>query len=116
MNQVRKGCWAPSSNEETKGHPPQLILFQMYKALVESHHRYADVAWGSLSNTKISALQRLPNRALDIIQAPKIKDSLIRPTFAIDQMCQFYGSVLMFKIISKICSESLHVNLLKDPR
>ena len=56
---------------------PRSMLFQVYKALVESHLRYADVVWGSLSNTKISALQRLQNRAFDIIEASKIKDSFI---------------------------------------
>ena len=38
----------------------------------------------------------------------EIKDSLIRPTFYIDQMFQFDRSVLMFKIINKICPDSLH--------
>ena len=38
----------------------------------------------SLSNVKMSALQRLQNRAFDIIEAYKIKNSLIRPTFSID--------------------------------
>ena len=56
---------------------PRSMLFQVYKALVESHLRYADVVWGSLSNTKISALQRLQNRAFDIIEASKIKHSFI---------------------------------------
>ena len=55
------------------------MLFQVYKRLVESHLRYADVFCGSLSNTKVTALRRLQNRAFDIIQASKIKDSLIRP-------------------------------------
>ena len=87
---------------------PQSMLFQVYKALVESHLRYADVVWGSLSETKITALQRLQNRAFEIIQASKIKNSLIRPTFSIDQMFQFDRSVLMYKIINKICPESLH--------
>ena len=87
---------------------PQSMLFQVYKALVESHFRYADVVWGSLSNTKITALQRLQNRAFEIIQASKIKDSWIRPTFSIDQIFQFDRSVQMFKIINKICPESLH--------
>ena len=63
---------------------PQSMLFQVYKALVESHFRYADVVWGSLSNTKTTALQRLQNRAFEIIRASKIKDSWIRPTFSID--------------------------------
>ena len=79
---------------------PRSMLFQVYKALVESHLRYADVVWGSLSNTKISALQRLQNRAFDIIEASKIKDSFIRPAFNIDQMFQFDRSVLMFKMIN----------------
>ena len=48
------------------------------------------------------------DRAFDIIEASKIKESLIRPTFNIDQMFQFDRSVLMFKIIKKICSEGLH--------
>ena len=41
--------------KKLKGIFPQSMLFQMYKALFESHLRYADVVWGSLSNTKISA-------------------------------------------------------------
>ena len=87
---------------------PQSMLFQVYKALIESHLRYADVDWGSLSNTNTTALQRLQNCEFDIIQASKIKDSFIRPTFSIDQMLQFDWSVVMFKIINKICTESLH--------
>ena len=59
-------------------------------------------------NTKISALQRLQNGAFVIIEASKIKDSLIRPACNIDQMVQFDRSVLMFKTINKICHESLH--------
>ena len=42
------------------------------------------------------------------IEASKIKDSLIRPIFNIDQIYQFERSVLMFKIINKMCPESLH--------
>ena len=33
---------------------------------------------------------------------------MIRPTSNIDQMFQFGSSVLMFKVINKICPESLH--------
>ena len=94
--------------KKLKGIFSQPMLFQVYKALVESYLRYADEVWGSLSNTKISTFQRLQNRAFDIIEASKIKNSLIRPTFSIDQMFQFDMSVLMFKIINKICPESLH--------
>ena len=50
----------------------------------------------------------MQNRAFEIIQGSKIKDSLIRPTFSIDQMFQYDRSVLMNKIINKICPESRH--------
>ena len=94
--------------KKLRGILPQSMLFQVYKALVVSHLRYADVVWGSLSEIKITALQRLQNRAFEIIQGSKIKDSLIRPTFSIDQMFQFNRSVLMYKMINKICPESVH--------
>ena len=84
------------------------MLFQVYKALVESHLRYADVVWGRLSNTKVSALQRRQNRAFDSSEASQIKDSFIRPAFNIDQMFQCDRSVLIFKMINNICPKSLH--------
>ena len=43
----------------------QSQLMEVYYALVESHLRYANVVWGSLSDTKMEVLQRLQNRALD---------------------------------------------------
>ena len=45
---------------------------------------------------------------LTLLKHQKIKDSLIRPTFSINQMFQFDRSVLMFRIVNKICPESLH--------
>ena len=86
MNQLRKVAGGLAAMKKLKGILPQSMLFQVYKALVESHLRYADVLWGSLSNTKLTALQRLQNRAFEIIRGSKIKDSLIPPTFSIDQM------------------------------
>ena len=41
--------------------------------LVDSQLRYADVVWGSLSRTKLAALQGLQTRALKIIRNAKIK-------------------------------------------
>ena len=54
---------------------PEPMLFQVYKTLVESHLRYADVVWGSLSNIKISAIERQQNCAFHIVEASKIKNS-----------------------------------------
>ena len=42
---------------------PQTKLDQVYRALLESHLRYCNQIWGSLSNTKLDHLQRLQNRA-----------------------------------------------------
>ena len=77
------------------------MLFQVYKALVESNLRYADVVWGSLSNTKISALQRLQNRAFEFIEASQIKNSLSQPTFSIDRTFQFDNKFAERSTISK---------------
>ena len=51
----------------------QSQLMKVYYALVESHLRYANVVWGSLSDTKMEALQRLQNRAFDIIDSSRLK-------------------------------------------
>ena len=51
----------------------QSQLMEVYYALVESHLKYANVVWGSLSDTKIEALQRLQNRAFDIIDSSRHK-------------------------------------------
>ena len=54
---------------------PQSQLSIVYYALVESHLRYGDVVWGSLSKAKLAALQRLQTRALKIIRNAKIRDT-----------------------------------------
>ena len=47
----------------------QSQLMEVYYALVESHLRYANVVWGSLSDTKMEALQRLQNRAFGVVES-----------------------------------------------
>ena len=48
-------------------------LCNVYNALIESHLRYGDVVWGSLSKTKIDALQHLLDRACSMIANARIK-------------------------------------------
>ena len=50
---------ALSSLQKLKNILPQSKLDQVYKALLESHLRYSNEIWGSLSNAKIEHLQRL---------------------------------------------------------
>ena len=64
----QKAAGGLAAMKKLKGSLPQSMLFQVYKALVESHLRYADVVWGSLLNNKLSAFQRLQNRASGIIE------------------------------------------------
>ena len=54
-----KSCGGVQSLRRLKSILPQSSLSNVYRALIESHIRYADVIWGSLSNTKIEFLERL---------------------------------------------------------
>ena len=48
MNQLReKVVGGLVSMKKLKGILPQSMHFQVYKAFVESHLRYADVVWGA---------------------------------------------------------------------
>ena len=53
---------------------PQPKLFDVYRALFESHLRYGKVVWGSLPSTELQTLQRLQNRALSTIASARHKD------------------------------------------
>ena len=78
---------------------PQSQLVNIYHALVESHLRYANVVWGSLSNTKLEALQRLQNRAHSIIERAKIKDQWSGDWLTVEQLINFDRSVMTYKMI-----------------
>ena len=86
---------------------PQSQLMHVYYALIESHLRYANVVWGSLSDTKMEALQPLQNRAFDIIDSSRFKDSRERKSLNVNQLMRFDRSVMTFKIVNNLCSEIL---------
>ena len=44
----KKVAWGLAAMKKLKGILPQSMLFQVYRALVESHLRYADVVWGEV--------------------------------------------------------------------
>ena len=54
---------------------PQSSLSNVYRVPVESHMRYADIIWGSPSNSKIESLQRLQGGAISMIHASRIKEA-----------------------------------------
>ena len=87
---------------------PQSQLCLVHYKLVESQLRYGDIAWGSLSKTKLAALQRVQTRAIKIIKKAKIKYTWSCPEMSVENKICFDRSVMTYKISHKRCPESLH--------
>ena len=96
-----------SSLKKLKDILPQSKLCDVYRALFESHLRYGDVIWGSLSATNLHTLQRLQNRAISIIERAKIKDHWQNNLLSIETLIRFDRSVMVYKVVNKLCPESL---------
>ena len=69
--------------------------------------QYANVVWGSLSNTKVEALQRLQNRAHSIIEKAKVKDQWSSNWLTVEQLINFDRVVMTYKMMNKTCPECL---------
>ena len=85
----------------------QSQLSNVYRALVESHIRYADVIWGSVSNSKMESLQRFQDRAISIIDTARIKDDWSKNFLQVKQLITFDRSVMTYKIMNRLCPENL---------
>ena len=86
----------------------QSQLSNVYRVLVESHIRYADVIWGSVSNSKMeSSLQRFQDRAISIIGTARIKDDWSKNFLQVKQLITFDRSVMTYKIMNRLCPENL---------
>ena len=79
----------------------------MYHALFESHIRYGNVVWGSISSSELQALQRLQNRALSIIERARFKDPWPRKWLSVVNLIRFDHCFMVHKIVNKQCPESL---------
>ena len=79
----------------------------MYHALFESHIRYGNVVWGSISSSELQALQRLQNRALSIIECARFKDPWPKKWLSVVNLIRFDRCVMVYKIVNKQCPESL---------
>ena len=86
---------------------PQSSLSNVYRALIESHIRCADVTWGSLSNTKIECLQRLQDRAASMIHTFRMMDNWTPKLLSVKQLITFNRAVMVYKIFNKLCPENL---------
>ena len=102
-----KVCGGLYALKKLKNIVPQSQLCSVYHAIVESHFRYADVIWGSLSKTKLDILQRLQNRAYSTIENARIKDEWSQNWLNIGNLIRFDRSVMAYKILNKLSPESL---------
>ena len=86
---------------------PQSQLFQVYRALVESHLRYGNLIWGHLSATKIHSLQKLQDRAMTLIQSAPIKDRIPSATLSLNELIKLDQAMMVHKILNEQCPEIL---------
>ena len=86
---------------------PQTKLCSVYYAIIESHLRYANEAWGSLPKTKLDTLQRLQDRARAIVENTRLKDNWSCDWLSVENFIRFDRSVIAHKIINKLSPENL---------
>ena len=98
---------ALSSLQKLKNILPQSKLDQVYKALLESHLRYSNEIWGSLSNTKLEHLQRLQSRAQTLIESSGLKDGWRCNWLSVPNLIKFDRAVMTYKILNGMCPENL---------
>ena len=81
---------------------PQSKLCDVDRALFESHTRYGNVVWGSLSSAKLQTLQRLQNGALSIITSARYKDPWPKNWLNVENLILFDQSILVYKILNEL--------------
>ena len=96
-----------SSLRKLKDVLPQSKLCDVYHARFESHIRYGNFVWGSISSSELQALQRLQNRALSIIERARFKDTWPKKWLSVVNLIRFDRCVMVYKIVNKQCPESL---------
>ena len=95
---------------------PQSKLFEVYRALMESHPRYFNLLWGHISATKIGNLQHLQHRAITLIQSAPIKDRTLSAILSVKDLIKLDQAVMVHKFLSKECPEASPKSSQKDPR
>ena len=84
---------------------PQSKLPDVYRALVKCHLKYANVVWGTLPSIKLSTLQKYQNRAFNLIESSKMKDTYNRNVLDVRELMLFDRAVMTFKIVNMLCPE-----------
>ena len=86
---------------------PQSKLAAVYRALIESHLRYGNILWGCISDTKLSALQRLQSRANFLIENAKYKDGWVCDWLPVKELIRYDRLVMTHKILHGNCPDNL---------
>ena len=102
-----KVCGGLSALKKIKNIIPQSQLCSVFHAIVESHLRYADLIWESLSKTELDTLQRLHNRAHTLIENALIRDEWSSNWLSVENLIRFDRSLMAYNILSKLSPESL---------
>ena len=93
--------------KDRKFNLPQSKLFQVRRALVESHLRYGNLIWGHLCATKLHTLQKLKDRAIALTQSATIKDRIPSATLSVNGLIKLDQAVIVHKILNEQCPEIL---------
>ena len=103
---------ALSSLQKLRNILPQSKLDQVYRALLESHLRYSDELWGSLSNTTLDHLQRLQNRARTLIESSRLKDGWSCNWLSVSNLIRFDRAIMIYEILNGLCPKNLNAKLI----
>ena len=82
-------------------------ILAVYRALIESHLRYGNILWGCISDTKLSALQRLQSRAKLLIESAKCKDGWVCDWLPVKELIRYDRLVMTHKILHGNCPDNL---------
>ena len=91
-----------SSLKKLKDVLPQSKLCDVYRALFESHLRYANTIWGRLSSAELQTPQRLQNKALSMIESARYKDPWPKTWLNVENVILFDQSILVYKVLNKL--------------
>ena len=86
---------------------PQSKLTVVYRALIETRLRYGNILWGYISDTKLSALQRLQSRAKFLTEDAKYKDGWVCDTLPVKELIRYDRLVMTNKIFHRNCPDNM---------
>ena len=75
--------------------------------IVKGYLRYADAIWESLAMRKTETLHSLQDSALLIHKSARVKDNQPCDWLKVNNPILFHQLVKIYKIMSKLCPESL---------